>query len=282
MSVAVENKFPVRLAKFGIEVGWGISDKRAGKPIELTYGTDVDLASLDELEDTELRVLDLSRLQPYRISIASRDIDKLAVHKNLEGLSLAHSTVDDHALEKLSTLSNVKRLDLSNTYVTDAAFVHLCKLPMLEQIKLQNTGVSYLMLPMKELFGDGKEDEELRNLAKLESLVLRDCKLVCNGAMTRIKEFLPTIQRLDITNTRVDKTGLTFLTGHKSLWMLALGGPAIDDAALTVLEAFEQLQRISLNTVNVSSAAMIALMKKLPKAVITVDGWLVDEFLTFL
>ena len=152
-----------------------------------------------------LRVLDLNGTQKrnsglWSVSLTDLDVEMLGGFKQLHELNLGGAKITDAALSGFSRLTHLRSLDLSRTEVS------------------------------------GKGIGNLSGLAGLERLSLWQTRTIRNDASAALA-LLPSLQVLDLSETRIGDATLTALAPARRLHHIYLAGTAVTAEGV---EAFRQ------------------------------------------
>lgn len=142
-------------------------------------------------------------------SIDDEGLRQLCEHlPNLESLSLAHAKFTDSGASHLARLTKLKGLELGSKNATAASLVHLKALP-----------IEYLQL------GEGFDSPEaiaaIKGISTLKRVTLTDCQ-------------------------RLDDAGIKLASDLAQLEQLELGGLALPDELLPLLQGFSFLKELKL------------------------------------
>lgn len=197
----------------------------------------------------------------------------VAMFPEVEELSVAHADIDDLRLQYLQGLSHLKKLVLHNTDVSDDGLEIVGKLTNLETLDLSESQlVGWGFLHLKSLtklmsldlnrnwrLGDSAL-EPLGDLKRLERLDLTGNSLIRPEGFRHL-ERITSLKSLDVTGTRLDDKGLTWIA-RLPLQTLSLGleskiksvrnlagssveilhGPVLKEDELVALGRLSQLQ----------------------------------------
>ena len=171
----------------------------------------------------------LKRLDLEGTKITDSALQHIATLTSLETLNIGHVLVTDAGLEALTSLTNLKELTLGGNKLTDAGLQSLRQLPGLTFLDLggsqrEDSGIWLVSFgqPGLEAIGTLKELRQLRlqgtlisaggletlqGLSRLEHLDLHDCARIADDAIP-VLAALPSLQSIDLTDTKVTPAGL--------------------------------------------------------------------------
>ena len=183
--------------------------------------TDEFEATLVTLSDEHLdngvvatRLLEhLDALGPQVVSVAQteisdRGIGEVLARREVWGLSLLGTGIDDGSLSVLEGRGRLRLLSLERTAVSDPGLVHLSQL----------TGLRHLYLTGTRVTGDGLD--QLAHLTRLESLKLGGTDIGDLGLVPLAR--LPRLKHLTLDRTRITDAGVPVLAEIRSLEYLDL------------------------------------------------------------
>ncbi|GKY95273.1 hypothetical protein MPSEU_000489400 [Mayamaea pseudoterrestris] len=175
----------------------------------------LDMADCNDLTDAGMAKIakfrKLVRLSLFCCNITDAGLGHLSQLTDLEVLNLDCRLVTDDGLLPLRNLEKLKCLDVFAGRITDIGCGHLANITSLESLELCGGGVGD--------FGC----RELAKLDKLETLNLAQNNRITNrgavalGALTKLKT-------LNLSNTRITSTALSFFSGLVQLQSLAIYG----------------------------------------------------------
>lgn len=185
--------------------------------------------------------------------------EALSQSKNLRGLRLAGSELDDQTLQPLHTIPTLEILDLSSTAVTDLTLQRLGSLPSLLHLDVSDTIVT----------GKG-----LSGLRALRTLFVRS-----SGMSTRARRFndddlrhlrpLRNLLHVDLTNQHhVGDPGAALLGELTSLEDVDLNGTSVSDTGLQRLTTLTKLQLLDVAGTHVTEQGVLAFQAALPKCTV--------------
>lgn len=259
-----------------------------------THVGDDELASLIGL--TSLEYLHLSYAP-----IGNVGMEHISNIKTLKSLYIARTTVDDDGLEHIKNLTSLRDLDLGQNYITDEGLKQLAGLTELEDLDLRETQISGAGLvhlrQMKKLkrlilYNTIVGDEGLKHLRHLESLeslslpthlYTSNKALITNAGLAYLSE-LKALKRLTILNDSITEKGVEALAKLKSLELLNIGGPNINDACMAKLAKFPALKELWIQHSAITDEGLAELknLKSLTKLAIGYSNVITGEGLAFI
>jgi len=168
-----------------------------------TIGTLTSLRNLD-LSNTKVTANGLGQLAPCRnlqsldlhqTKLGNSNLDGLKSLNNLDMLILGDSGINDSALNALTNMKMLRTLFLNGTSITSAGLANLSNLENLHKLDLSGTKV------------DKQGLKHLAKLPNLKELILKDVKLN-NDAMIEICKFKSQLEKLDLSNTGINRAGM--------------------------------------------------------------------------
>jgi Leucine Rich repeat len=240
----------------------------------------------------------LKRLDLTWSSLTDAELQGLENLSRLEELSIAATATGDAGFRALSGLTNMRRLDMEGTGITDRGLRAIRGMKRLEHLYFDRpisddgleclkdlTNLRELMLPNK-LIGRGlinlrglhklrflsigqsqlidSDLAFLKELNALEELYLTDCPQLGDPGLENLRH-LKTLQKLNLSGSRVSDAGLRCLSGLANLEMLVLEGTQVTDSGLQALRPLSQLEAIFLRGTSVTTAGLRSLQEAIPK-----------------
>lgn len=258
-----------------------------------------------QISDAGLDVLEhlphLTELNLRRCSSLTADaLARLKYVPQLERLHLLYTNIPDQGLEHLAVLKNLKVLDLRGCkQMGNAGLKHLSGLTSLIDLKLRtpsvdNTGIAHLAglvnlkyLALEDCGIDNKGmpsleglnklthfnamrtylgDEGLKSLSdnKLVDLRLRDT-VVLGPGLDFLEASRPTLEYLDLSETRITNDGLAKVAPFTRLKTLSVWNGSFDDSGVALLTGLTDLEDFDAQGCRLVTSASAEHFLKLPK-----------------
>jgi len=220
----------------------------------------LELAGPD-LTDKHLAVLALAQglnhVTLRRSACTAAGLQDLASCRELRELSLVDSPFGDTEMKALRVLRSLKSLALEKTLVTDEGIQHISQLANLTTLKLGDSSIN----------GEGFQDVRGK-LSKLSVCNLTQTNF-SNDGLKHLTFAAPNLTNLNLSSTEISNDGLRALSGMRTLKFIDLTATRVDDAGLSFLKRVSSLLRVSLPKESCSAAGVAQLRAALPKCTVT-------------
>ena len=186
--------------------------------------------------------------------VNDRDVRLLRETSRLKHLKLRYCCVTNDAMETIGGLSQLESLDIRETCIDDAGLVHLEQLPRLRKLSLYG---------LNKVTDRGLR--HLRPLVRLELLDLSHNRSITDAGLQSI-EPLQQVRELDLAFCgNITDAGLVHLEGLPSLEWLNLTETKITDAGITSLAKMKNLRALSVDLTQMTEAGVEKLQRLLPE-----------------
>jgi Leucine-rich repeat (LRR) protein len=209
----------------------GLRGLRAAPKIE-----ELNLYFAEQVTDEGMSIVKgwkhLKKLNVRGTKITDNTLEFLASVPTLESLDIGFAEVTDVGLDRLTSLPNLRELTIAGNKLTDVGVHLLRQLPQLTYldiggsqrtdsglwfVSLTEAGVESIatLTELKELRLAGtavsaRSIQKLKNLGKLERLVLQNCKRVADDSVPVLSSF-PQLKVLDVKGTGITEQGASEL-----------------------------------------------------------------------
>ncbi len=206
-----------------------------------------------------------------------RDGDQRVVGIEVNKGDLYNELAEDIA--KLSSLTSFHGKDLD---FTDELIAALKSLPNLTTVRLDRCNVTTVQLqmlnqlPLKLLGLSDSKGPESGRLAldphtELTDLDLSGCNWICDEDLAPLGR-LPKLESLSVTGTPISNTGLQHLAFSSSLLRINLSAcPQLNDETLKTLQAFSNLQQVTMHAVPLNLQAAAGFQRNCPNTRLAYD-----------
>lgn len=197
----------------------------------------------DEFKDPQIdhltALIQLRRLDLGGTKVTGSGLAALRNLRNLEGLDLSDSLLDDAGLEGVVANAGLRELSLSRTRVTPAGLARLSKLKNLGRLEVQGLTISPAAF------------DALAGLGSLESLSITLAapagEAPASSGPPREIANLKTLRLLEVEGGRVDDSALEAVANLGGLQELRIGpGNAVTDKGMVHLKKLGKLRSLSI------------------------------------
>lgn len=226
--------------------------------------TDKGLGTLSELTS-------LSHLMYHGARVTDAGLAHVGELRALEGLHLTCRQATDRGLQSLAKLDRLTWLGLTNQAAMTGT--GLAALPAPEKLEnlfmgyINDAGIEtimrfsnlrYLFIGGTDITTDGFR--RLRDLKKLEKLAIHSASLDDRALEASVAQ-LPWLKELRISKCPVTADAIKHLEGLKSLQVLTLSAPGIEDKSIPHLAELRNVRVLSLENTAITEASLPTLLK---------------------
>jgi hypothetical protein len=216
--------------------------------------TDKALMSIGRL--TDLEVLTLNN------RITDQGLPFLRQLFQLRDLDLSNSRVTSRSLAQVFQFNRLERLNLSGTAVSNDGMNQLRALPLVELTlgpRISDAGLLAALSPAMaqlDLSQTRVSDDGLIILSKLPRLHTLFLGPQTSDSGLRYVAAAHTIQRLDLTGTRITDAGVHLLSPLVNLEELALSQTEVHDTAIEALRPLKKLRFLEISNTRITEAGL--------------------------